>query len=106
MGRLQALEMGRHAPDLDAALRWHLGSNHFPPIPLDNLEPAKKAIEIANRAIAEDDPELWDHLIHIPTAGRELTVSRIIEGMLLDSFLDAVQHDVYGEPGGGDHVVE
>lgn len=109
MGKLSALEIGHHAPDLDAALIWHLRSNHLPPIPFDNLEPAKQAIKLGNRAIAEEDPagqpsELWDQGIYLPTAGRELPVWRIIEGMHLDSFLDAVQLDVYGEPGGQDYV--
>lgn len=97
MGRMQALEMGHHADSLDQALRWHLQSNHFPPLSLDLLPVAKKAIEIGNEAIALDEPTLWDLTIYVPTAGKKLSVSRIIEGMHLDSFLNAVQEEVYEE---------
>lgn len=96
MGRMQALEMGHYAP-LNRALIWHLQSNHFPPMPLDLLPVARKAIELANQAIAEDDESLWQTMIYVSTADKELSVSEIIEGMHLDSFLDAVQEDVYEE---------
>ena len=43
MGSLQAHEMARLA-DFDTALRWHLSSNHYPPIPLSMLAPCKAAI--------------------------------------------------------------
>lgn len=96
MGRMQALEMGHYAP-LNRALIWHLQSNHFPPMPLDLLPVARKAIELANQAIAEDNETLWQEMIYVPTADRKLSVSEIIEGMHLDSFLDAIQEDVYGD---------
>jgi hypothetical protein len=95
MGRMQALEVGHYADNLDQALRWHLRSNHYPPITLALLPVAKKAIEIANEAIAMDDEDLWQTMIYVPTADKKLSVSKIIEGMHLDSFLDAVQEDVY-----------
>lgn len=95
MGRMQTLEMGHFADNLDQALRWHLRSNHYPPLPMDLLPVAKKAIEIANEAIATEDEDLWQTLIYVPTADKKLSISRIIEGMHLDSFLDAVQEDVY-----------
>ena len=44
MGSLQALEMAR-LTDLDTGLRWHLQSNHYPPIPLSMVEPCKAAID-------------------------------------------------------------
>lgn len=77
---MQASEMRRWAEDLDTALIWHLRSNHFPPIPLDNLPVAKEAIEKANA-------EEWEAMIYVPTAARELPVWRIVEGMHLETFL-------------------
>ena len=55
MGSLQAQEMAR-LTDLDTALRWHLQSNHYPPVPLSMLKPCKAAIE----AFQDED---WDREI-------------------------------------------
>ena len=43
MGYLSALDFAANA-DQDTALRWHLTTNHFPPLPEGLLEPAKEAI--------------------------------------------------------------
>jgi hypothetical protein len=44
--------------DIDQALAWHLGSNHFPPIPSAMIPVAKDAIEAAS----DDD---WDREIDL-----------------------------------------
>lgn len=63
MGSLHAQEFASMVDegevDLDAALRWHLGSNHFPPLPSSLLEPAKVAIALAS---ADD----WDAEVPLP----------------------------------------
>lgn len=60
MGNMQAREMAELGADnIDAALAWHLQSNHFPPIPRSMVEPCKQAID----AFWEDD---LDRLISLP----------------------------------------
>ena len=58
MGRLQLDEM-REWADFDTALRWHLSSNHYPPIPSVMIAPCKTAIANANA-------DEWDALIELP----------------------------------------
>lgn len=48
MGRLHADEMAGLGVDLDAALHWHLRSNHFPPVPTVMIAVAKAAIFALN----------------------------------------------------------
>lgn len=79
MGRLQAEEMVSQLSQ-DQALRWHLQYNHYPPISLDFIPTAKKAIKKANQ-------EECGYIIKMPN-GRILPVSEIIEGLHLESFLD------------------
>ncbi len=92
MGSLQASEFAEAARagalSQDAALTWHLQSNHFPPVSLDFLPAVKDAIVRANQ-------ELWDEEIELPN-GRVLTVAAIVEGLHLDSFIeeDALYDDV------------
>jgi hypothetical protein len=43
MGHLQAVAM-KGVASADQALLWHLGSNHYPPIPAIMLGPCKRAI--------------------------------------------------------------
>lgn len=79
MGRLQATEMARLAK-LDVALRWHLRANHYPPVHLDFLP-------VAKRAIKEGKKENWDKKIKMPN-GITKTVAGIIEGLHLEPFLE------------------
>ncbi len=58
MGYFSALDFVQQA-DQDTALRWHLLSNHFPPVPLSMLEPCKQAI-------ANADKGEWDTPITLP----------------------------------------
>lgn len=64
---------------LEAALHWHLVSNHFPPVDPSFIPVALQAIEWAN-------DELWDQAIEMPN-GRVLTVAKIVEGLHLAPFL-------------------
>ena len=58
MGSMQAREMAELA-DLDTALKWHLSSNHYPPLPLELLDSVKEAIENGNAGE-------WDAEITLP----------------------------------------
>ncbi len=83
MGSLQASEFSNlveeGAIQLDQALTWHLRGNHYPPIHIDFLVPAKKAIELANEGDFTTE-------ITLPN-GKVKTVGGIIEGLHLDSFI-------------------
>ena len=48
MGRM-ALEGMLEQASEDQALRWHLSSNHFPPLPESLIPVAKRAIQAARR---------------------------------------------------------
>jgi hypothetical protein len=58
MGAMALAGMLEAAGDIDVALRWHLGSNHFPPIP-EVFDAAKAAIDAGN----DGD---YDRLIELP----------------------------------------
>lgn len=85
MGSLQASEFSslveQGSIQLDQALTWHLRGNHYPPVHLDFLPSAKKAIELAN----END---WTTEIQLPN-GKILTVAAIVSGLHLDSFIQS-----------------
>lgn len=59
MGRLAAQDMAAHAPSLEVALGWHLGSNHYPPLPSFFIPTCVAAIEAGN-------DEDWDREIPLP----------------------------------------
>lgn len=83
MGSLQASEFAglveEGSVQLDQALTWHLRGNHYPPIHLDFLAPAKQAIELANEGDFTTEIELPN--------GKILTVGAIVRGLHLDSFI-------------------
>lgn len=83
MGSLQASEFAglveEGSVQLEQALTWHLRGNHYPPIHLDFLPSAVKAIELAN------DGDFTTE-IQLPN-GKILTVKKIIRGLHLDSFV-------------------
>jgi hypothetical protein len=72
--------------DFDTALRWHLQSNHFPPVPIEMMGPCNEAIDAAN----EDD---WGRLIDLPEntsyRGRSQAPAwAIVEAHHLSGFLE------------------
>ena len=83
MGSLQASEFSSLVEEgsiqLDQALTWHLRGNHYPPVHLDFLPSAKKAIELANEGDFTSEIELPN--------GKILTVGEIVRGLHLDSFI-------------------
>jgi hypothetical protein len=58
MGSMQATEMAELMPMKDA-IRWHLRSNHFPPVPATMVEPCIQAIDAINKLD-------YDRLIALP----------------------------------------
>lgn len=86
MGRMN-LEGMLESADFEQALRWHLSSNHFPPVPLEMLDPCRKAIELANAGedvnttIELPEGFGWKSMATAP-------VWAILEGYHLDGFLD------------------
>jgi len=85
MGRLQAQEMIEHG-GIEVALKWHLQSNHYPPVPLSMVPICQEAIEHAN--VGD-----WDTEINLPKGisfrGEKFaTVSAIVRQHHLDSFLE------------------
>jgi len=85
MGYLSAVEMREHAPSEDAALRWHLFSNHFPPLPSGILPVAKRVLRLirAGRTTAKvrlPDGVLYRGQTHAP-------VLVCAEAWHLDAFL-------------------
>jgi len=76
---LQIQEMVRFLMDPDGSLTFHL-HNLYPPIRLDWLPVASKAIRLANEG-------RWDEAIQYPN-GLERTVGFTIKGLSLETFLD------------------
>lgn len=87
-----AAEVNEGNVSLVSALTWHLQSNHFPPIPVQMVAVAQKAIELANGL--GDLESVWDVEIPLPDDieardGRTfITVAEAVEAFHLDSFLE------------------
>ena len=84
MGSLQAIEMAGLA-DLETALKWHLQSNHYPPIP-------RYMVPVAMDAIRSADADDWDAEIRLPDdvkwrGQNHAPVYAIVEHMHLDAFI-------------------
>lgn len=89
MGRM-GLEGMLEMTDSDTALRWHLKSNHYPPLPDCIFGLAKQAIELANN-------DEWDARISLKEAGiswrgqDSAPVSACVESWHLDSFIQNIE---------------
>ena len=80
------------AVSLDAALTWHLTSNHFPPLPLPLVPVAIEAIKLGREASELEDPDIWAETLDMPDGllfrgGSTITVAEAIENLHLDPFL-------------------
>jgi hypothetical protein len=65
--------------DQDTALRWHLTSNHFPPVPESMIEPCKAAIDAMNDG-------QFDKPIPLPEGVTYRGMSYSFAYLLVDSF--------------------
>lgn len=90
MGSLNAMGMAEQVAEGNASLRqalgWHLGVNHYPPVPSYMIDPCIAAIELAN------DGE-WDAEVELPEGvtykGRPTaSVSAMVEQHHLGAFLE------------------
>ena len=82
--------------DLDAALRYQLFANHYPP---ETLELSKKALKLA----AQDD---WDEIVDFGPSGishrvygTQVPVRVVIEAWHLDHFIGAAKQALDEEEG-------
>jgi hypothetical protein len=74
------------ATDLRTALSWHLGSNHYPPVPQSMIDPSIEAIA----AFVDEDP---DRLIDLPEGvyyrdSTQAPARAIVEAHHLDAFIE------------------
>ena len=90
MGYMNALAFSGEVQEgnvsLENALRWHLGSNHYPPVPAS-------MVPVCVRAIAKAKRGLWDAKVRLPEGctyrGKSLaSVSAVIRGHHLEAFLE------------------
>ena len=80
-----AWEVSQGTVSLQGALIWHLQSNHYPPLPVE-------LVPVAMRAIAKANKEQWHTKVLMPKGisfrGLKLApVGDLIEALHLDSFL-------------------
>lgn len=97
MGSTRAWEAATIMTDmvgLDHALRYHLQTNHFPPVPEVMIEVAKQAIVVGIQSVSDEDPEVLRQMIELPdgvTTGQgetSVSASKVIESFHLDAFID------------------
>lgn len=90
MGNMNALGMADAVAEgqvsQDAALEWHLRSNHFPPLPSELVPVARRVIDKANAGE-------WDANVRLPKGisyrGSSLApVAACVDAWHLDAFLD------------------
>jgi len=87
MSRLRKLEKPMQNMKIDDALKWHLSSNHYPPVPLSMIAVCKEVILWANE---DGDPNQEFALPKDVEYKGNATAPAwaIIEQHHLDSFLD------------------
>lgn len=89
MGHISLLGMLEVDSDMDRVLAWHLGSNHYPPVPQTMIPVCKAALT----ACIENDPE---RLLALPEGvlwreQGEVPASQVVESLHLDGFLEYVE---------------
>lgn len=94
MGLFSAIGVATSDTDIKTQLRWHLTSNHYPPLPESMVEPCIEAIN----AYKEND---MDKLIKLPEDMRwknqdHAPVRAILEDMHLDAWL--IDYQAEDEP--------
>ena len=81
MGRLQAEEMAVWQKDRHQGLIWHLQSNHYPPIGIEFVPVAEKAID---KVIQGE----YNFSIKMPN-NKTLTAGEIVEGLHLEPWVES-----------------
>jgi len=72
---------------LDAALHWHLASNHFPPVPLAFIPTCRAAIEACNEGNDQDEIDLPEGIEWKDHRTAVLAIT-LVEEFHLYSFID------------------
>lgn len=88
MGSLQAQEM-RQMLSLDQALRWHLRSNHYPPVPFAMVDVCKKAIAHAAAEEYDEEVALPDGTTY--RGAESVPVSVVIDSFHLHDFIEVME---------------
>ena len=91
MGRLSAAAM-REATTERVALTWHLRHNHYPPIPINMLLVAERALQHARKGDWDGTIALPEGITHRIT-GNFATVRALVDHMHLDAFLDSQESE-------------
>ena len=86
MGSMAAQEMAEHGGVNEMTMRWHLTSNHYPPLSERLIEPALAAVEAFN----EEDPDrVIDMGGELQNGLTEMPAWRIVDGLHLHGFVHA-----------------
>jgi hypothetical protein len=86
MGYLQAAEMAALAPDRETALRWHLQSNHYPPVPTSMISVCEAAIDATIDGDYDDEIELPEGVRY--QGNNTAPAWAIVEAHHLDAFIE------------------
>lgn len=94
MGYTQAQEMAHYTHNglsIEAALRYHLTVNHFPPVPVE-------MVPVAKRAISKAFLGQWDKQVRLPKGttyrGKSLVpVGEIIGALHLEPWLEVDEEE-------------
>jgi len=62
MGSITAIGLADSVLDLETQLAYHLRGNHYPPVPIEMVQPCIEAIDAAY-------DEDWDRMIDMPLVG-------------------------------------
>lgn len=86
MGHLSAVGMAESGLPLEAAIEWHLRSNHYPPVPVALVPTCVEAIGFAS-------DEDWDAVVSLPDGvkfrgGDTASVWQVVEAFHLDAFIE------------------
>lgn len=95
MGYTQAAGFAEAVTDglvsLDGALRYHLFTNHYPPLPLETLELSKQALELAAQDEWEAKVDLGESGISHRKFGTQVPAIVLIKSWHLGHFIGAAR---------------
>jgi hypothetical protein len=91
MGRMSLEGMLEGDVSYDAALEWHLTSNHYPPVPLSMIQACKEAIDACNEEDSDRSIELPSGILW--RGNSSAPAWAIVEGHHLESFLFSDEDD-------------
>jgi len=95
MGSINALGMAEAVEDgmieLRQALAWHLQSNHYPPVPLNMVDPCVVAIQLVTEGEHDTNVTLPDGIMW---RGQPVAPAwAVVNAHHLDSFIDTSEEE-------------